>query len=333
MQKPFDIPADLHTPVSAYLRLAPLRPRYLLESVEEGYQGRYSFIGFGESLQVDVEPGGVYANGGFPCEDVLAGLRKALERAPECGQVIKDQPFSGGLVGASGFDLVRRLYPLPPGPQPSADPEGRYLATESILVFGHLTRRIALLHSGPDAERERLRKEKVGVLRGPVEVSNGSRGHQFSTPAMSKSEFMAGVEKVKDHITAGDGLGRAMAGSRTSGLIIPDLPLEEDGPVREVLEPDGRALVQLVTPATFSGRLQRISNAGGGFDRHDDRCHRWRGAATRRGTAIPGQGSSGICPSRAGRVWSSQPGSGDGPGAPRRWRHSRKRPYRGSESR
>lgn len=62
-----------------------------------------------------------------------------------------------------------------------------------------------------------------------------------------------------------DRLGRAMAGSRTSGLIIPDLPLEEGGPVRDVLEPDGRALVQLVTPETSPDRLQRISSVGGGF--------------------------------------------------------------------
>ncbi len=204
MQKPFDIPADLHTPVSAYLRLAPLRPRYLLESVEEGYQGRYSFIGFGEALQVDVEPDGIYADGEFLSEDVLTGFRKALERAPECGPVIKDQPFFGGLVGATGFDLVRRLYPLPPAPNQSTEPEGRYMATESILVFDHLTRRIALLHSGPEAEREGLRRQVVDVLRGPVEVSNGSRGHQSPTPSMSKPQFMAGVEKVKGHITAGD---------------------------------------------------------------------------------------------------------------------------------
>ncbi len=204
MQKPFDIAADLHTPVSAYLRLAPLRPRYLLESVEEGYQGRFSFIGFGDSLQVDIEPDGVYANGEFLSGDVLNGLRTALERAPACGPVIKDQPFSGGLVGTSGFDLVRRLYPLPPTPHTSAEPEGRYLATESILVFDHLTRRIALLHTGSETERQSLRSEVVGVLRGPVEVGNGSRGHQAPKPSMSKYEFMAGVEKVKDHITAGD---------------------------------------------------------------------------------------------------------------------------------
>ena len=204
MQQPFDIAADLHTPVSAFLRLAPLRPRYLLESVEEGYQGRYSFIGFGDTFRVDVEPDGVYANADFLSEDVLTGLRKALERAPQCGPVIKDQPFSGGLVGASGFDLVRRLYPLPPAPHPSAEPEGRYVATESILVFDHLTRRIALLHSGPDTERESLRTEVVNVLRGPVEVGNGSRSHQSATPSMDKSEFIARVEKVKEHITAGD---------------------------------------------------------------------------------------------------------------------------------
>ena len=99
MQKPFDIAADLHTPVSAYLRLAPLRPRYLLESVEEGYQGRYSFIGFGDALRVEVETDGIYADGEFVSEDLLVGLRRALELAPGCGPAIKDQPFSAAWLG------------------------------------------------------------------------------------------------------------------------------------------------------------------------------------------------------------------------------------------
>ena len=47
MQAPFDIPADLDTPVSAYLKLQGLEPRFLLESVDGAErQGRYSFIGF-----------------------------------------------------------------------------------------------------------------------------------------------------------------------------------------------------------------------------------------------------------------------------------------------
>lgn len=204
MKKPFDVAADLHTPVSAYLRLAPLRPRYLLESVEAGYQGRYSFIGFGDALRVDVEPLGVYAGGELLSEDLLVGLRAALEQTPQCYPVIGDQPFSGGLVGASGFDLVRRLYPLPPARQQSTEPEGRYMATESILVFDHRTRRIALLHSGSESDREALRREVVHILRGPVEVGDGPGGHNAPAPSMTKSEFMAGVGRVKEHITAGD---------------------------------------------------------------------------------------------------------------------------------
>jgi len=204
MKKPFDIAADLHTPVSAYLRLAPLRPRYLLESVEAGYQGRYSFIGFGDALRVDVDADGVYADGELLSVDLLGGLRSALERAPLCGPVMTDQPFAGGLVGASGFDLVRRLYPLPPAPHRSTEPDGRYVATDSILVFDHLTRRIALLHSGSETERLALRSEVVKVLRGPVSLENGAGSHRSPVPSMTKSEFMTGVDRVKDHIRAGD---------------------------------------------------------------------------------------------------------------------------------
>lgn len=204
MQTPFDIAADLHTPVSAYLRLEPLRPRYLLESVEGGYQGRYSFIGFGDAMRVDIEPDGVYSGGELLSRDLLDGLRSALSLAPECGPVLKDQPFSLGLVGASSFDIVRRLYPLPPAPHTSSDPEGRYVATESILVFDHLTRRIALLHSGSEAERQALRTEVINTLRGPIDVSNGVGGHESPNASMSKPVFMSGVERVKEHITAGD---------------------------------------------------------------------------------------------------------------------------------
>ena len=53
MRPPFDIAADLDTPVSAFLKLGPLRPRYLLESVEGGERlARYSFLGFGEAHDV-----------------------------------------------------------------------------------------------------------------------------------------------------------------------------------------------------------------------------------------------------------------------------------------
>ena len=56
MQAPFDIAADLDTPVSAYLKLRELKPRFLLESVEGGERlARYSFLGFGDALEVRMD--------------------------------------------------------------------------------------------------------------------------------------------------------------------------------------------------------------------------------------------------------------------------------------
>jgi len=194
MQAPFDIAADLNTPVSAYLRLSSLQPRYLLETVEGGAQGRYSFIGFGRvdraTLTTEDEP--------------LGSLRVALNGAAECGPQIVGQPFYGGLVGVTAFDLVRRLYRLPDTPHPADVPLGIYMSTESILVFDHLTRRIALLHSGDPSDRQTLRGEVIGALRGPIQDGHHSESHQVPTASMSRGEYMTGVDHAKKHIRAGD---------------------------------------------------------------------------------------------------------------------------------
>ena len=203
MESIFDIPADLDTPVSAYLRLAPLRPRYLLESVEGGHTGRYSFIGFGDTQRVTIEADGVHVDGDHVDTEVLSGLRKALERAPVCAPA-DASPFDGGLVGVAAFDLVRRLYRLPASPHEPEGPDGVYMTTSSILVFDHLTRRMALLHAGPEEERRELRSEVQAALRGPLDHSSQPSRHDPATPSMSKQDFMEGVEAVKRHIEAGD---------------------------------------------------------------------------------------------------------------------------------
>jgi anthranilate synthase component 1 len=216
MQSPFDIAADLHTPVSAFLRLAELDPRYLLESVEGGSQGRYSFIGFGYARRFSISDDGVYEGDDLLSAEPLDGLRLALSRVPQCGPVIKGQPFSGGLVGVTGFDLVRRLYPVGPSPHPSTVTEASYMATESILVFDHLTRRMALLYSGGEEDRQSLRREVIEILRGPIGHINGTGTQSDPVPSMSRDEYMAGVSKVKEHIAAGDVYQLVLA-SRFSG--------------------------------------------------------------------------------------------------------------------
>jgi anthranilate synthase component 1 len=204
MQAPFDIAADLHTPVSAFLRLAELRPRYLLESVDGGAQGRYSFIGFGRTTAVDIDSAGVHLDGVLQSSEILEGLRKALTVAPVCGPAISGQPFNGGLVGVSAFDLVRSFFRLPAAPHRRSVPLGTYIATESILVFDHLTRRIALLHSGDEDDRLAVRAAVVGALKGGINGQASSSRHSDATASMTKAEYVATVEKAKDYIRAGD---------------------------------------------------------------------------------------------------------------------------------
>ncbi|NNF50193.1 MAG: anthranilate synthase component I family protein [Woeseiaceae bacterium] len=210
MQAPFDIAADLDTPVSAYLKLGKLRPRFLLESVEGGERlARYSFLGFGDALEVRMDADGLRigdeqrprpANQG----EYLDALRAALVQAPQ-PQPADDLPFAGGLVGVSGYDVVRLFERLPVDTvKQDSVPDAAFVAPQSLLVFDHVTRRIALLHAGPEEERRELREQVISQLRGPVP----GNGHEASiSPAeasFTEEEFAERVDACKEYIAAGD---------------------------------------------------------------------------------------------------------------------------------
>jgi tryptophan synthase alpha chain len=57
----------------------------------------------------------------------------------------------------------------------------------------------------------------------------------------------------------------ALAGAGISGLIVPDMPLEEAEGTRDACEARGLALVPLVAPTTPDERLARIGAAAAGF--------------------------------------------------------------------
>jgi tryptophan synthase alpha chain len=62
-----------------------------------------------------------------------------------------------------------------------------------------------------------------------------------------------------------DRLVGRMAESGTSGLIVPDLPLEESAELASMLEGRGHGLVQMVAPTTPAGRLSTLTSASRGF--------------------------------------------------------------------
>ena len=211
MKPPFDIAADLDTPVSAWLKLGALKPRYLLESVEGGERlARYSFLGFGDALEIRLDQDGFRVGAEMrdhPTNqhEYLDALRLGLRDAPRPRPGVADLPFTGGLVGVSGYDVVRLFERLPSKTKPQAGiPEAAFCATSSLLVFDHLTRRVALLHDGPETERESLRAQVVQLLRGAVPMDDTEIAVSDVTAGMTEDEYADRVSACKEYIAAGD---------------------------------------------------------------------------------------------------------------------------------
>src|SRR5271163_1081405 len=211
MKPPFDIAADLDTPVSAYLKLKPFRPRFLLESVEGGERlARYSFIGFGDCLEVrldgtGLDVGGVHSSRPRSKLEFLAALRDALLRAPQPLPEVPGVPLLGGLVGYTAYDAVRYFERVPGRSlDETPTPHLHYVAPCSLLVFDHLTRSAALLHDGGEAERLRLRREVVLALRGAVPAILAPGRFSPATPSLSQAEHAGGVRRAQEYIASGD---------------------------------------------------------------------------------------------------------------------------------
>jgi anthranilate synthase component 1 len=171
---------------------------------------RYSFIGFGEGLEVRLDARALtVGRDTYPVpaskDELLAQLRKALARAPRPLPELPGMPLAGGLVGFTAYDVVRFFEKLPMrhARRPDA-PILHYVAPQSLLVFDHLTRGIALLHAGSEAERQSLRKEVVAALRGGLTLVKPKGGFSDAAVSLSRDAYMAGVRRAQEYIAAGD---------------------------------------------------------------------------------------------------------------------------------
>jgi anthranilate synthase component 1 len=211
MKPPFDIAADLDTPVSAYLKLKPFRPRFLLESVEGGERlARYSFIGFGDCLEVRLHSAGLdigAARSRRPQSklELLNALRAALHQAPQPLPEVPGVPLLGGLVGYTAYDAVRYFERVPGRSLDTTEtPHAHYVAPRSILVFDHLTRTVALLHDGSEAERQSLRREVIQALRGGVSALLAPGRFSPATPSLTEAAHADRVRRAQEYIACGD---------------------------------------------------------------------------------------------------------------------------------
>jgi anthranilate synthase component 1 len=229
-----ELPADLETPVSVYLKLRGEGPSFLLESVERGEQvGRYSFLGIEPAGILTVQPEGIYwQENGHPQRlepaggDPLVAIRSLLQRY----QPVADPElprFCGGLVGYLGYEVGRYLDRVPLAPHASlALPEAILLLADQLVIFDHVKSRLlvmanAHLQGDPAAayrEAEARIDALVARLREPLPAAGpttqsaamgtgAGAGPAPPTPAVAGAApqaFQAAVRQAQEHIAAGD---------------------------------------------------------------------------------------------------------------------------------
>ena len=227
--------SDLETPVSAFLKLGAPRRAFLLESAEQGqHLGRFSFLGVGARALV------TYADGRLTVQEngdrlsvehddpftAVADLMRSY-RPPASGEAAALPPLAGGLVGYFGYDLVRRLEPLPDAPPDDLGlPEMAFLLADTVLVFDHLKHSITIVANafvdGRDVDGPYERAvERIADVRAKLAapLPAGAAGRMVDaaevgadpaptarpvTSSMTREQYEAGVERIREYIYAGD---------------------------------------------------------------------------------------------------------------------------------
>jgi anthranilate synthase component 1 len=166
MTKPVTaIPTDLLTPLGAYLRLrGDGLGSFLLESVERGRPGRYSFVGSGSRL----------------C---------TVDEAEACGEAS---------VGYLAYDYAARIEPTVPLPDEGLGlPESRFVVADRLVRFDHALGHAEVLAGDADEVVEALDSPQPRPRAG-----GGVAGDTTRFPA--RREYERAVRRAKEHIRAGD---------------------------------------------------------------------------------------------------------------------------------
>jgi anthranilate synthase component 1 len=220
-------PADLLTPVAAFLKLAHGKPfSFLLESVEGGAtRGRYSIIGMAPDLIWRCERGVVLMNrdaqtdpdnflptGDPPLDSLRDLIAETRLDVPE-----NLPPMTGGLSGYLGYDMVRLMEKLPDNnPEVLGIPEAILVRPSLFAIFDGVTDELTLAApvypragisaSTAYAAAELRLKAAAAALDKPVPKLLSPAVLPDPTPVsnMTKDKFLRMVERAKEYILSGD---------------------------------------------------------------------------------------------------------------------------------
>lgn len=221
-----ELPADLETPISVFVKLKDQHPSFLLESVERGeHVGRYSFIGIAPFLTVRTFPHeGLVCRNGDVTRVPLGGYGHGLDplhlvqqqlgqyRVARTAQLPR---FYGGAVGFISYDVVHFFEKLADCWEDRLQlPDSVFLFTDMLVVFDHLQHKMKVVcnvRPGSMSYEQAVQRIEsvIAALASPLPPESFPSGHPEREPARLVSNFTpeqyaANVEKAKEYIFAGD---------------------------------------------------------------------------------------------------------------------------------
>jgi anthranilate synthase component 1 len=220
--------ADGDTPVGLYRKLAGGRVgTFLLESADNVTSwSRYSFVGVRSAAVLTVRDGQAHWLGtppvGLPTDgDPLEALRATLEALHTPRDLAGGlPPFTGGMVGYLGYDIVRRLERIGDhGRDALRLPELTMLLTSDLAVLDHRDGTVLLIANAINHNDEatgvdeayadavaRLDAMEAGLAR-PAHTAPAALPPSELPPYTARwggEDFKAAVEDIKERIRAGE---------------------------------------------------------------------------------------------------------------------------------
>lgn len=225
--------SDNQSPLAIFQALAESNEgSFLLESAEQGVWSRFSFVG------VNVR-GRLVQNHGKPVEWVSSSGASALpsdlnlqlptaaldaldlvSQSWKSGSNEQGIPLTSGLVGTIGWDLIRDLEQLPAGPEEeNPTPRISFSMIQDLVVIDHQSASLLFISNvfieGQSPEeledlfaqaKSRLAAMQTELLKARVpylaelslDIEPASESNQ------SKDEFIAAVNRAKEHVRIGD---------------------------------------------------------------------------------------------------------------------------------
>jgi len=211
------LPADLITPVIAYLRIANnSKYSFLLESVLSGENiVRYSFIGADPFKLVKVGPN----------EAIQGDPMLALERELSVYKYVKIPQvptFTGGAIGFVAYDAIQHFEPKTARPLKDVleIPDAVFMLADTLLIYDHLfqtvkvvshvfcpenstTSNLAFIYQTAVSKVRRLARIIINPVVPEVPQQPITLGHT-STSNVGKEGYEQFVTTLKKHIVAGD---------------------------------------------------------------------------------------------------------------------------------